>query len=209
MKAEDAVDPGDLDPGHAADVQAIRDIRAGRIDAFGRIVDRHAPRLRCTLGRFFREPADLDDVLQESLLRAYRNLDRYDPTLPLGPWLRRIAVNVALDELRRRRRAPKVEDSQELLEAQPVVADPLRQRELAQLLEEVERVLETMPIELAAVFRLRVQDELSYAEIAQALDVPLGTVMSRLARARGRIAVRLAARFGDAPQRAGERGGEP
>jgi RNA polymerase sigma-70 factor (ECF subfamily) len=200
------VEPSDrADLEHAEDLAAVRAIRAGQIDAFAGIVQRHAPTLRRLLRRFLRGSDDVDDALQESLLRAYRALDRYDPTLALSPWLRRIAVNVALDELRRQGRANPVANSGPILERLRSGSGADRAVELDEILDEVEAALDGMPIDLAAVFRLRVQEDLGYREIAESLDIPMGTVMSRLARARGRVAAHLAAQFGDALPRYGKR----
>jgi RNA polymerase sigma-70 factor (ECF subfamily) len=184
------------DTAHLEDVGWVRAVRQGNAEAFGPLVDRYAPLLHALLRRFFREPADVDDVLQETLVRAFRNLERYDPGRPFYPWLRRIAVNLALNELEKRKRRPQVDDPEEWLDRTESPLDtsaPVREQELSAA---VSSELEDLPPAWAAVFRLRTFEDMTYAEIAEALDVPLGTVMSQLARARARLAAALAARFG-------------
>lgn len=181
---------------HLEDAEWVRAVRRGETEAFGSLVDRYAPRLHALLRRFFREPSDVDDMLQEALLRAFRNLDRYDPTRPFYPWLRKIAVNLSLNELEKRRRRPQVDDPDVWLERMDASSDTSASVREHELREAVALALDDLPPTWAAVFRLRTFEEMTYAEIAEALDVPLGTVMSGLARARARIAATLAARFG-------------
>jgi RNA polymerase sigma-70 factor (ECF subfamily) len=182
--------------GLAADAAAIAAVRAGEPDAFGPLVARHLPRLHGLLRRFFASAADVDDLTQAAFVRAYEQLDRFDVARPFYPWLRKIAVNLALHELERRRRRREVEDPDPTLGRllDPALVDgELRERELVAV---VSAELARLPPQWAAVFRLRVFEELSYAEIAEALGIPIGTVMSSLARARLRLAERLSASFG-------------
>jgi RNA polymerase sigma-70 factor (ECF subfamily) len=185
---------------HRQDVEWVRRVRGGDVEAFGDLVDAYAGRLHGLLRRFLRDDDDVADVAQEALVRAFRSLDRYDATRPFYPWLRRIAVNLALNELAKRKVRRPVDEPEEVLLQLPdgTAADaPVEQRELT---EAVEAALQAIPIEFAAVFRLRVHEDMSYAEIAEALDIPIGSVMSRLSRARARLAQALAARFGPRPE---------
>jgi RNA polymerase sigma-70 factor (ECF subfamily) len=187
---------GAPDDAHREDVAWIREVRGGQAEAFGHLVDRYAPPLHGLLRRFLRSDEDVEDLLQESFVRAFQALERYDATRPFYPWLRRIAVNAALNELEKRRTRREVDDpdiAMEQIHATERSDQAVQGREIT---EAVEEVLEEMPPGWAAVFRLRTAEELSYAEIAATLDVPVGTVMSRLARARTRLAEALAGRFG-------------
>lgn len=185
---------------HRQDVEWVRRVRAGDVEAFGLLVEAHAGRLHGLLRRFLRDDDDVADVAQEALVRAFRSLDRYDATRPFYPWLRRIAVNLALNELAKRKVRRPVEDAEELLLQLPDGAAADAPAEARDLAEAVEQALEAIPVEFAAVFRLRVHEELSYAEIAEAMDIPIGSVMSRLSRARARLAQALAGRFGPHPE---------
>lgn len=178
------------------DREALRAIRDGERKAYAGIVRRHGPRLHRILARMLRDEDAAEDLLQEVFVSAWRALPRFDASRSLHPWLRRIAVNAALDELGRRKRRAEHEDSEELLlrMASPRSTDArLGEREL---IEAVEMALTSLPPEWAAVFRLRVQEELSYAEIAETLEIPVGSVMSRLSRARARLAGLLAEHLG-------------
>ena len=187
--------------GLAADAAAIAAVRAGEPDAFGPLVARYLPRLHGLLRRFFASAADVDDLTQAAFVRAYEQLDRFDAARPFYPWLRKIAVNLALHELERRRRRREVEDPDSALGRllEPARVDgELHERELVAV---VHAELERLPPQWAAVFRLRVFEELSYAEIAQMLEIPVGTVMSSLSRARLRLAERLSASLGPGTDR--------
>jgi len=178
------------------DRRALREIREGRTQAFAEIVRRHGPPLHRVLARMLRDEHLAEDLLQEVFVKAWRSLPRFDATRALHPWLRKIAVNTALDELAKRRRRDEIDDSEELLSRLISSQDAesgLRERELS---ERVELMLMALPEEWAVVFRLRVQEELSYAEIAETLEIPIGSVMSRLSRARARLASALAEELG-------------
>lgn len=125
--------------------------------------------------RIVRDPGGADEVLVEAFWRAYRGRARYDPTRTFGAWMRRIATNAALDHLKAKRRH----------QASPAPVDMLaaaqgRDREVVDI---VARALRTLPPALQAVAVLALVEERPYAEIADALDIPEGTVKSRVFRA--------------------------
>jgi RNA polymerase sigma-70 factor (ECF subfamily) len=144
-----------------------------------------------------------DDVTQETFLRAHQKLDSFDTGRPFGPWICRIAANLAVNHVR----SPEARE-EELpeghAEQRAPGEDPLTRvldREAEGLLE---RALSSLPPDQRAVLTLRVVEEMSYREIAEALAVPTGTVMSRLARARAKIAEALRPYLGSAGAQAGE-----
>jgi RNA polymerase sigma-70 factor (ECF subfamily) len=127
-----------------------------------------------------------EDIAQEAFLRAYRSLDRFETGRPFGPWISRIAANLAINE-RRSPRAREEELDETHAEAPSNQTGPLQgvlEREAGAILEEA---LGRLPQEQRAVFVLRVFEELSYQEIADALEISAGTVMSRLSRAREKL----------------------
>jgi RNA polymerase sigma-70 factor, ECF subfamily len=133
--------------------------------------------------------ADADDLVQSTLLRALDRLDQWQPGTRLDSWLYRIAQNLWIDQVRARRSRGTVSDLDEL---EVVVGSDGRVTTEAQLtLADTQRALAELPEEQRAVVLLVAVDELSYAEAAAALDVPIGTIMSRLARARRALAGRL------------------
>ena len=132
--------------------------------------------------------ADAEDIVQEAMLRAYKYLDRFSGSA-FRPWLLAIVRNTAMTWLKRNRsgKVVFVPDFQEEREADataPQVESPenaMLQRDLA---DEVNRAVTALPSEFREVIVLRELHELSYKEIAAVIDVPIGTVMSRLSRAR-------------------------
>jgi RNA polymerase sigma-70 factor (ECF subfamily) len=124
--------------------------------------------------RIVREPAAASDVLVESFWRAYRGRAQFDPTRSFGAWMRRIATNAALDELRsvHRRRWQPANDTL----AAPSGSD----RDLS---EAIATAFRRLPPDLQAVAALALIEEQPYAEIADALRIPVGTVKSRVFRA--------------------------
>lgn len=188
----------------------VRRAQSGDSAAFGLLVVEHASALRRALARYATPADGVDDLVQETFVRAWQHLDRFDADRPFGPWLRQIGIRIGLD--RRRARAARPEgraiDAPEALEriASPALA-PAR-AEAAELQRFVESELDRMPGEWADVLRLRALEDASYADIAEILQIPVGTVMSRLSRARARLAVALARRFGPVPGLPGTSAGE-
>jgi len=196
VSANDAPTQGSALSETQLDIDDIRRIRGGDAEAYAPIVRRHLPRLRALMYRFFRNGDDADDMSQAALVRAYERLEGFDQSRPFFPWLRKIAVNLALHEIERRRRQAGSTEAETELERAVADGASDRSTDESELVECTQRELDRMPPNWAAVFRLRAFEELSYAEIAQTLGIPMGTVMSRLARARARLAEALAHDFG-------------
>ena len=186
-----------------------RAAQAGDPDAFGRLVVVHATELRRALERYATPSDGPDDLVQETFVRAWEALDRFDADRPFGPWLRQIGIRLALD--RRRARAARPEgraiDDPASLERVALVARTSDEVEAHELHALLERELDAMQPEWADVLRLRAIEDLSYTEISDTLQIPKGTVMSRLARARARLALALARQFGSPPRAGSNAGG--
>jgi len=148
--------------------------------------------------RIVRRHEVADDVAQEAFIRAHRALHTFDVTRPFGPWICRIAANLAINHLRSRpaREEPLPEGHLETPSSSAGPLEGLLDGEARQVLV---RALERLPEEQRAVFTLRVFEDLSYKEIAEALAINLGTVMSRLSRARRKLVEAL-----EVPMRPGE-----
>ena len=165
------------------DAEFVGRFRAGEARAFEMLVERYKRPLYALLVRVVRDRDAAEDLLQECFVRLWRHLDELDETRPLYGYLRRVAVNLGLNHLRgRRRRRAAVEAS--LRERPPVFTDPGQDDELAETSAAVREALEELPEEQRACLILRAQEGMSYAEIARAAGVAVGTVMSRLSRAR-------------------------
>ena len=174
--------------------------RLGDLAAFEEIVRRYQRRVYGVALRIVRAHDVADDVAQEAFVRAWRSLDRFDLGRPFGPWICRIAANLAVNHVRspRAREEGLPDGHAETPSADP---DPLG----AILDSEAKRVLDEAVAGLGqdqrAVFVLRAVEEMSYEEIAEALGISQGTVMSRLFRARERLARALAPYLGAAAGR--------
>jgi len=176
------------------DVELVIKTRAGDQSAFAELVRRYQKIVYRIVARIVRDPDDADEVAQITFVKAYRSLHRFREDLIFHPWLYRIAVNASLTHLERRKREKKIEISQVPEGALPHPAhyeSPLEETGRKELLARVEAALESIPAEQKLVFLLRVVEGLSYEEIAQTLEIPKGTVMSRLSRAREALRDRL------------------
>jgi RNA polymerase sigma-70 factor (ECF subfamily) len=138
-----------------------------------------------------RNAHDAEDLVQDTLLRAYRAFHRYTPGTNIRAWLYTILYRVRTDALRRAGRSPQ---TVELTGEGPGLPPP--QDALASGGENLERALASLPEVFRTAVILRDVEELSYQEIAQALDIPIGTVMSRIHRGRSLLRQALA---GSAP----------
>jgi RNA polymerase sigma-70 factor (ECF subfamily) len=161
----------------------------------------HGPLGRLLRG-ILRNAQDAEDLMQETFLRAYRYLHRFDTGRPFGPWLLRIGANLARNHLRRRktRREVSLDDQsaqggEERFEGEWLAdlstVDEIEYRELRG---RVRRAVASLPEDQRVVLEMRLLAEMSYKEIATALEIPIGTVMSRLNRGRKRIQAELAER---------------
>ncbi len=147
----------------------------------------HTKRLYGTAYRMTGNAADAEDLVQETLYRAFRGFDRFQPGTNIRAWLHTILQRVRTDALRRAGRRPQTE---ELQDDGPAVPPP--QEALVWGGEAVERALGRVPEVFRVALLLRDVEELSYAEIAAALQVPAGTVMSRIHRGRALLRGALA-----------------
>jgi RNA polymerase sigma-70 factor (ECF subfamily) len=180
----------------------IDQARRGSFFAFEEIVRRYQRRVYATAYRIVRRHEVADDVAQEAFIRAHRSLDRFDTRRPFGPWICRIAANLAVNHVRspQAREDALPDGHAETPSAAPGPLQGVLDTESRAMLD---RALDDLPAEQRAVFCLRVFEELSYREIADALGIEMGTVMSRLSRAREKLRESLHPYLAAAPRRAG------
>lgn len=181
------------------DADLVRGAQAGDASAFNEIVRRHQRGVYRIAYGLTRNPSDADDLAQETFVRAYGAIGRFRAGEPLFPWLSRIVTNLAFSLFRRRRRRPET-PLEPLLEAGRqwgVDDDPADAAASGERRRHLEAAFATLSPEHQAVLVLRVVEDLPYEEIATALSVPIGTVMSRLSRARAELKRRLASRVGE------------
>ncbi len=187
-----------------ADRDLVLRARAGDRDAFAEIVRSYQRRIYAVAMRMTRRHEVADDITQDTFVRAYRNLNRFELGRPLKPWLTRIAVNLAINYLNgvAKREQPLPDDGPASPE-EPLDANPERALVSEELATDLDSAVSRLPSEQRTVFLLKVVEEMRYEEIAKLLGISEGTVMSRLSRARGRLKVMLAAHVGPVPRAGG------
>ncbi len=165
-----------------AELNLIQQAQNGDSSAFQELVRRYYASVVNVVYRMCGDAALAEDMAQETFLRAWLNLNSFHPKAPMRNWLYRIAIHAALDVLRRRTEET-VEDEtiQRVTDQTPGPEAILIEKEGAA---NIQRLLKSLPEAAHSVLVLREYGNLSYQEIAAALDIPLGTVMSRLNYAR-------------------------
>ncbi|MEY2982456.1 MAG: sigma-70 family RNA polymerase sigma factor [Planctomycetota bacterium] len=178
----------------------IAAILAGSEAAFGELIDRYEGRIVRLLGRFTRDASEVEDLAQEVFIKVFRKLHTFQQDSGLYTWIYRIAVNTANDELSRsgRRRLRLVEDDATLDASLSErrqgdgAAEPLLEEEVRRATREV---LDDLPEKYRTILVLREYEDLAYHEMAEVLGISMGTVESRLFRARQRFKDALHRRY--------------
>ena len=181
------------------DRQLVERAQRGDKHAFELLVEKYQRKLGRLLARFIRDPAEVEDVTQEAFIKAYRALPAFRGDSAFYTWLYRIGINTAKNYLMALgRRAPtstevEAEDAEGYEEGEQLrdINTPesmLLSKEIAQT---VNATIEQLPEELRTAIQLREIEGMSYEDIARIMDCPIGTVRSRIFRAREAIAERL------------------
>jgi RNA polymerase sigma-70 factor (ECF subfamily) len=167
------------------ELSLIQQAQNGDRSAYGELVRCHYTGVVNVVYRLCGDAGLAEDMAQEAFLRAWNNLPSFRPGSSLRNWLYRIAVNAALDVLRRRTEEPVEDERMErMTDETPGPEAVVIAREQAAFLQQAMR---SLPEAARSVLVLREYGELSYKEIASVLDIPVGTVMSRLNYARNRL----------------------
>lgn len=192
MMAEQMTPESDLDQ------ELVRRVQRGDSTAFDALVRKYQHRIVALIGRYIADWSECQDVAQETFIRAYRALPNFRGDSQFYTWLHRIAVNTAKNHLVASSRRPPTDDVDAGDAEQYDSGTRLREtatpeREL--LRQEIEltvmRAVEALPEELRTAINLREVEGLSYEEIASRMDCPIGTVRSRIFRAREAIDTEL------------------
>ena len=185
-----------------ADAQLVERVKLGDVRAFEMLVVKYQRRIQRLIGRMVRDVDIVEDIAQETFIRAYRALPQFRGDSAFYTWLYRIAVNTAKKALLDMKRNPLVsesamrsdEDGDEPSRTESELSDGetpegiLASKEIAAA---VNSAVEALSDELRQAITLREIEGLSYEEIAEAMNCPIGTVRSRIFRAREAIALRL------------------
>ncbi|MBI4465297.1 MAG: sigma-70 family RNA polymerase sigma factor [Acidobacteria bacterium] len=187
-------------PSEEGELALIADLQSGEEEAFNRLIAQYAPSIYRVAYRLLNDPADASDTAQEVFLRVFRGIGRFQNHCSLKTWIYRITVNAVSNQNRwwHRHRAQEIS-----LEAQDNVwvsrhvvgkgRDPFESVLSQETQELVQKALLRLPESARTVLVLREMEGLSYEEVAAILHVSLGTVKSRLARARQALKVELEA----------------
>ncbi|WP_166209986.1 RNA polymerase sigma factor RpoE [Cognatiluteimonas telluris] len=188
------VEPSQSSKEGELDQELVRRVQRGDSAAFDLLVRKYQHRIVGLIGRYVSDWSECQDVAQETFLRAYRALGNFRGDAQFYTWLHRIAVNTAKNHLVSSNRRPptddiEIEDAEQYASGLRLRDNDTPERELMrqQLEQTVMRAVEALPDELRVAITLREVDGLSYEEIATKMGCPIGTVRSRIFRAREAI----------------------
>lgn len=172
-----------------SDQELIAAVLDGSESAFASLVDRYKDRVYRLLGRYCRDPVECEDLLQDVFLKVFRKLHTFQGESAFFTWLYRIAVNAATDHLSRasQRRLRLVGDDPVLDVGTGPEQAPEARLASAELAAVTRAIVDALPEKFRTVLVLREFEDLSYTEIADVLRIRMGTVESRLFRARQRV----------------------
>lgn len=194
------------DDPRAIDRSLIEAAAKGDARAFRELVTRYQRKAYGVAYGIVRNPDDAREVVQDAFMRVYRHLDDFEGSASFGTWLYRIVHNLSIDLLRRRRnpgRSVEIDDRTDLEGGAPELlpwrgsSDPFQSLDRARLVAAMQEALDQLPEYHRTIILLREVDGLSYEEIAEAMEIPKGTVMSRLFHARRKMQRILRERLGD------------
>lgn len=181
------------------DQQLVERVQRGDKQAYGLLVEKYRRKLGRLLSRFIRDQAEVEDVVQEAFIKAYRALPNFRGDSAFYTWLYRIGINTAKNYLVAMGRRPQTQNEIEVEDAENFEdGDELRTAETPEtelmtkeIAKTVQTAIDALPEDLRTAIVLREIEGMSYEEIAESMDCPIGTVRSRIFRAREAIATQL------------------
>ncbi|MBC7983819.1 MAG: RNA polymerase sigma factor RpoE [Candidatus Obscuribacterales bacterium] len=181
-----------------SDLSLVQRAQQGERGAFDHLVRKYQHKVLKLVGRFISNPAEAEDVAQEAFIKAYRALRSFRGDSAFYTWIYRIAINTAKNALVSNKRRPidfnldlQDPDQYERHSRLKELATPERLLLTEEIRETVQRAMQDLPADLRTAIMLRELDGLSYEEIAEAMECPVGTVRSRIFRAREAIDIKL------------------
>ena len=183
-----------MQPAAREDRELVTETLEGNQLSFQLLIERYQDRLFGLVRHYTKSAVEIEDIVQDTFIKAYRKLESFQHQSSFSTWLYRIAVNTALDFLKRSGRNPvqAVEDPEEIGQddqgrSRTQLAPPDAHLEREEIAEITKKVLLELPEIFRTVLVLREFEDLSYQEIAEVLSISIGTVESRLFRARARF----------------------
>jgi len=188
-----------ISPERAIDQKLVEKAQKGDKQAFSILVEKYQLKLYRLISRMVRDQSEIEDVVQDSFIKAYRAINSFRGDSAFYTWLYRIGINTAKNHLVSLGRRPKAMDAVDIEEIENFQdAQDLRSVETPettlmnnQITATVNNAAESLPDELKQAFKLREMDGHSYEEISEMMGCPIGTVRSRIFRARDAIAEKL------------------
>jgi RNA polymerase sigma-70 factor (ECF subfamily) len=180
------------------DATLVAEVLSGNQTSFQLLVERYQTRLFALVRHYTRSTVEIEDIVQDTFLKAYSRLDSFQHQSSFYTWLYRIATNTVLDFMKRRGRSPvqTVEDPELALEANSAaVMRPDARLETEEIARITHEVLDQLPEIFRTVLILREFEDQAYQDIADILGISIGTVESRLFRARARFKQKFAQMF--------------
>lgn len=171
-----------------SDEELARAVQEGDEEKFGILMDRYGARLFRYGRKFLSDIDNIDDAVQECFIKAYRNIQSFNPSQKFSPWIYRIAHNTFVDFLKRNSRQPiRLMDFDTFL-SHTVAEDPVvKEREQKEMREIVDKGLGLLPPHYREVLVLYYLEDLDYKTIADILRIPIGTVGVRLRRGKEQL----------------------
>jgi RNA polymerase sigma-70 factor (ECF subfamily) len=180
------------------DAELVGRCLTGDERAYRELIDRYRRQVYSLALRMVRRAEDAEDLTQETFVRMFRALERYDPTRPFGAWIITIASRLCIDHLRRRRLTPMSmfqrdaeSDEEYVLEIEDPGPGPEATTQHREEEQRAGELIDSLPEHYRIVVLMRHQMDLSYEEISEALSLPLGTVKARIHRAREILKTRI------------------
>lgn len=184
---------GKASDGQDDETRLVELAKGGDADAFGALVERHQNRLYRFILKSVNSPADARDLTQEALLQAYRCLDSFNGTARFSTWLTGIALNLVRNQVNRAPKCHFVECNEEIMaNITNTLDDPAHHHQQKASLGVLACAIEDLPADMREYLVLIGLEGHSYEEVAQLLEVPLGTVKSKMSRARQKLRQDLA-----------------
>jgi len=188
-----------VNPERAIDQKLVEKAQQGDKKAFGILVEKYNKKLTRLLSRMVRDQSEIEDIVQDSFIKAYRAINNFRGDSAFYTWLYRIGINTAKNHLVSLGRRPKAMDSAEIEDIENFEdGHELRNLETPEtsmmsneIVTTVNETIEMLPDDLRQAITLREMDGLSYDEIAAIMECPIGTVRSRIFRAREAISEKL------------------